>query len=230
MTLDPLEVMSEPNPRTAGLACLVGALVTVVGGVATQVARGSTAVWEGEWSYPWLPGTFIALSLLWAITHALIFIGLLGVRRSGAAGPTRAARVGLALVLVATATLFVAELAGIPFSEQYVDDSGPSVVGGLFGLGTLLTAVGLILAGYATIKTGRWSGWRRVTPLVTGVWSLVLIGLVMTDVGSAAIGVYGLCFLALGSALYTQPSPVDPDPGRAKQGPGGTPQDPATSA
>jgi hypothetical protein len=39
-----------------------------------------------------------------------------------------------------------------------------------------------------------------------------LIGLVMTDVGSAAIGVYGLCFLALGAALYTQPSPVDPGP------------------
>ncbi len=199
--------MSRASTRTAGLACMVGALTTVVGGLATQVARGSTAVSEEAWSYPWSPGTFVALSLLWAVTHALIFIGVLGVRRSGAAGPTRAARIGLVVALIGTAVLFVAELAEIPFREQHVDDNGPSVVGGLFGLGTLLTAIGLIIAGYATIRTGRWSGWRRFTPLVTGMWSLMLIGLVMADLASAGIGIYGLCFLALGAALCTEPSP-----------------------
>ena len=199
--------MSLSFVRAAAIACIVGALITAIGGAASQIARGSTAVSEEAWSYPWTPGTFVALTLVWAVAHALIFIGLLGVRGSGAAGPRQAARVGLALALAATALLFLAELASIPFARQEMDDSGPATVGGLFGVATVLTAVGLILAGYATIRAGRWGGWRRLTPLIAGIWSLVLVGLVFTDVASAAIGIYGLCFLALGAALYTEPSP-----------------------
>lgn len=89
-------------------------------------------------------------------------------------------------------------------------------MGAVFGLGTLLSAIGLILAGTATMRAGLWRDWRRFTPLVTGIWTLVLLGLVFTEVMAAGIAVYGLCFLSLGVALYTWPSPAATAPASAR--------------
>ncbi|MDQ3632097.1 MAG: hypothetical protein M3417_12665 [Actinomycetota bacterium] len=202
--------------RKAGIACIVGALITAIGGVVSQVAQASTTVSDEMWSYPWSSGTLVPLSLLWAFAHVLILVGLLGLRRSGLAGPTRAAAVGLALALTGTALLLVGEVASIPIRDQSLDDTGPAIVGGVFGIGTLLSAIGLILAGKATMQAGLWRDWRRFTPLVTGVWTLILVGLVSTKVMAAGIAVYGLCFLGLGVALYTRPSPVATAPASAQ--------------
>lgn len=50
------------------------------------------------------------------------------------------------------------------------------------GVGTVLTAVGLIMAGATTLRSGVWSGWRRYTPLVLGVWMVAMMGTTaMTD-------------------------------------------------
>ncbi len=202
--------------RKAGIACIAGALITAIGATASQIAQASTAVSDELWSYPWSSGTFVAVSLLWGIAHVLIFIGLLGLRRSGLAGPTRAAAVGLALALTGTALLLVGELTSLPFRDQNVDDTGPGVVGAVFGLGTILSAIGLILAGKATLQAGLWQDWRRFTPLVTGIWTLVLVGLVFTKVMAVGIAIYGLCLLALGVALYTRPSPATTPPASAQ--------------
>ncbi len=203
--------MATVNPesvRKAGIACIVGALITAGGGVASQIARASTNVSDEAWTYPWSGGTFVALTLLWGVSHLLIFFGLVGLRRSGLAGPSRAAAVGLSLALAGTALLLVAEVASIPFRDQTVDDTGPAIVGAMFGLATLLSAVGLITAGKATMQSGRWRDWRRLTPLVTGIWALILVGLVLTPVMALGIAVFGICFLALGFALYTRPAPA----------------------
>ena len=202
--------------RKAAIACSAGALITTGGGVASQIARASTSVSDEAWSYPWSADTFVALTLLWTISHALIFIGLLGLRRSGLAGPTRAAAVGLSIALTGTALLVVAELASVPFRDATLDDTGPAIVGAIFGIATLLSAVGLILAGRATMQSGLWSGWRRLTPLVTGIWTLLLVGLVFTSVMAAGIAIYGVCFLALGIALYTSPAPTTTTPAAAR--------------
>jgi len=194
--------------RRAGIACIAGALITAGGGAAAQIARASADVSDEAWSYPWSSDTFIALTLLWGVSHALIFVGLLGLRRSGLAGPSRGAAAGLSLALTGTALLLVAELASLPFYDQTIDDTGPTVVGAIFGIATLLSAVGLLMAGKATMETGLWRDWRRLTPLVTGIWALLLVGLVFTPVMGAGIMIFGICFLALGIALYTCPSPM----------------------
>ena len=198
--------------RRAGMACIVGALITAIGGAVSQVAQTTTTVSDEAWSYPWSSGTFVALSLLWGLSHILILVGLLGLRRSGLAGQSRAAEVGLPLALAGTALLLVGELASIPIADQRVDDTGPAAVGAVFGIATLVSAVGLILTGRATVQAGLWRDWRRFTPLVAGVWTLVLVGLVFTEVLATGIAIYGLCLLALGIALYTRPTPV-PDAG-----------------
>jgi hypothetical protein len=88
-------------------------------------------------------------------------------------------------------------------AEKATNGSIAAAVDTLFGIASLLTAGGLLAAGWATLKAGRWSGWRRLTPLACGLWSLALIGFVFTDVRMLAIAVYGLCFLAFGIALFT---------------------------
>ncbi|MDQ3719266.1 MAG: hypothetical protein M3350_00495 [Actinomycetota bacterium] len=56
------------------------------------------------------------------------------------------------------------------------------------------------------MRAGLWQEWRRFTPLVAGLCTLVLVGLVVTELLPTGIAVYGLCFLGLGAALYTRPS------------------------
>jgi hypothetical protein len=54
-------------------------------------------------------------------------------------------------------------------AEKATDDSIASAVDTLFGIGSLLTAGGLLAAGWATLRAGRWSSWQRLTPLACGL-------------------------------------------------------------
>lgn len=190
--------------RAEGITCIVGAAMLTVLAVATQVVQASTDVSTHQWSYPWSSGTSIAFDLLGAGSELLLIFGVLGLRRGRVAGTARAASLGLWAALVGTALVVVGHLASIPVRDELVDDGWPRVVGGVFGLGTVLTAVGFLLAGRATIRAGIWRGWRGFTPLAVGAWSAVLIGLQFTPALPTAVAVYGLSFLAVGVALCTQ--------------------------
>jgi hypothetical protein len=193
--------------RAAGISCIVGAAVLTALAVVTQVVQVSTDVSKDQWSYPWSSGTSITFYLFAAVSQLLLVIGVIGLRRSGVAGTTRAARLGLSVALAGTALIVVGHLASIPIRDELVDDGWPRVVGGVFALGTVLTAIGFLLAGRATVRAGIWRDRRRFTPLAVGAWAAVLLGLQFTPALPTAVGVYGLCFLALGIALYTQSAP-----------------------
>jgi hypothetical protein len=128
--------------------------------------------------------------------HVLVFVGVLGFARGGLAGKSRGARVGVALALAGTALLFIGELASIAVRDQKVDDTGAELVGAIFAIAIVLSAVGFLS-----------SGWRRYAPLGVGIWATVLLGLNMTKALPAGVALYGLCLLALSVALYTQPDP-----------------------
>ncbi|MBA2577740.1 MAG: hypothetical protein H0V05_14035 [Euzebyaceae bacterium] len=192
--------------RRAGLALIAGALITAVGGAASQIVQASTSVSDDLWRYPWSSDLFVPISVLWAFAHVLVIVGLLGLRRSGVAGPTRSAAVGLALAIAGTGVLLVAEFASLPFAGDRVADTGPARVGATFGLGTALSAVGLLLTGRATLQARRWDGWPRFTPLVAGGWTLILLGVAATKALPTGVAIYGLCLLAIGIAMYTRPS------------------------
>lgn len=194
------------STRKAAVALIIGALITALGGFASQIVQASTNVSDDLWRYPWTSDAFVAVSLLWAVAHGLVIVGLLGLRRSGVAGPARSAAAGFGLAVAGTALLFVAEFASLPFASQQVDDTGPSLVGAAFGLGTLLSAIGLLVAGRAALQSRRWDDWRRFTPLVAGAWTVVLVGLAATKALPTGVAIYGLCLLAIGIALYTRPS------------------------
>ncbi|MET8763774.1 hypothetical protein [Lentzea sp. NPDC004782] len=182
------------------------ALSAIAGGTATVASAAlvlavQPSVPDTMWSYPWSAGTFVLVCLAYAVFHVLVLVGVLGFARSGAAGTGRAARAGGGLAVAGTAVLLAAELASIPFRAEPLSATGPSVVGAVFGLGTLLTAAGFLMTGVTTLRAGVWRGWRRYVPLVTGVWTALLVGLAATAGIAFGVGVYGLCVLMLGVAM-----------------------------
>ena len=150
------------------------------------------------------------VSLAYAAFFVLIFVGVLGFARSGVAGPGRGARIGTVVALAGTALFFAGELLSIPVADQRLDETGAGLVTACFGVGNLLSAIGFIVAGVATVRAGQWDGWRRFVPLATGIWLVVLLGLVATPALAIGVGLYGLCLTALGVALWTQPTPSTP--------------------
>ena len=200
---------SSRSIRHLAMAGIVGGGATAISGVVIQaVVQPASTIPAEMWSYPWPSDTFVPVTLVFAGFHLLVFLGLLGFARSGLAGPGRTARVGMRLAMAGTAVFFAAELASIPINDQRMDDPGPMIVGGIFGLAVLLTAVGLLLAGWATLRAGQWRDWRRFVPLAAGIWTAVLVGMSATSALPTGVGIYGLCILLLGLALYTQPTPA----------------------
>lgn len=194
--------------RRAAIIGSIGATATAIGGLVVQVfIQPSTTVSDQRWSYPWSSSALVPISILWASLHVLVFIGVLGFARSRLAGESRGARLGLRLALAGTALLFVGELASIAVRDQQIHDTGAEIVGAIFAIAIVLSAVGFLASGVATMRARLWHGWRRVTPLGVGIWTTALIGLNMTKGLPTAVAVYGLCVLALSVALYTQPIP-----------------------
>jgi hypothetical protein len=177
-------------------------MITILA-VGTQVAQASTDVSKDQWSYPWSSGTSITVYLVAAVSQLLLVVGVLGLRRSGVAATTNTATLALWAAFAGTALIVIGQVASILIRDEMVHDSWPHVVEAVFGVGTVLSAVGFLLAGKATIRAGVWHDWRRFTPLAVGAWSTALIGLQLTPALASAVAVYGLCFLALGAALAT---------------------------
>jgi hypothetical protein len=189
--------------RIAGRACASGAMLGVLVAAATQAVQASTDVPKDQWSYPWWSGASLAFWLVAALAQALIAVGVVGLRHSGVAGTTRAARFGLTAALAGAVLIVVGHLVSIPIRNQTTHDRWPQIVGGIFGIGTVLVAIGFLLAGRATLRAGVWCDWRRFTPLAVGACSAVLVGLQFTPALPSAVAVYGLCFVAVGIALAT---------------------------
>jgi hypothetical protein len=201
--------------RRAGIVGTAGGVLTALSGaaVATYVVP-VTDVPDTMWSYPWSSGALVPVSVAYAVLHGLVLVGLLGFGRSGVAGDGRAARLGVMAAVVGTAVLFVAELLSIPVASQRVDDTGAGLVAACFGVGTIVSAVGFVVAGVATLRARRWDGWRRFTPLATGIWLAAMMALVMTPALAVAVMLYGLLLTALGVALVTRPAPRVAQPER----------------
>lgn len=130
-----------------------------------------------------------------AVQHLLLIGAVAGLARAGAAGRGRLGRAGFALALLGLAVLTLAELAAMV-------DTGTAEP--LYASATLTIALGLILAGVAVLRAGRWIGWQRLIPLACGLYvPLVMLPLFALPgyASNFAIGGWGVCWLFLGLAL-----------------------------
>lgn len=197
---------TAPTNRVSLAFIGAAAATAVAGAVVALILQPTTTISTDMWRYPWSSsGAFVAFSILSAIIHGLVAAGLVGFGRSGAAGRSRAAVAGVALTVGGTAGLTVGELLSISIRDAAVDDTSATIVGAFFGLASLASTIGFLLAGWATLRAGVWHGWRRYPPLATGVWLVALtpISLIAPTLLHGGVGIYGLCILALAIALHT---------------------------
>lgn len=184
-----------------GLGLTAGGAILAVQGTLAQAVKGSTSVSEDGWSFPWSPGTFTIMSAVLAVAHASVAYGLVALARSGAPGPRPGAVRGLAVAVLGAALVAGAEVGSLLFAEDAADAAGPAALAAVFGLGTLLIGAGLVSAGIAARRAGRWTGRRRTAPLAAGLWTLCLTGVAATGLLAAGVALHGACLLAIGLAL-----------------------------
>ena len=174
--------------RTAGLCCLVGALIGIGVGIK-----------EGLAPTTWGTTFFVVMQGIVLVANALVFVGVIGLARSGAAGESWLAKIGLGLAVFASA-LFVPLDIYVIFNLE--------VGGMLLGLSAVLQGLGLLLAGIAVMQAGHWYGWQRWIPLLCSLYTfLVLIpALALSPEGYNAWALVGwqIPFALLGLALYQQ--------------------------
>lgn len=194
--------------QKAAIALIAGAIIHTAAGIAGQFALAWTVVSDDMFSYPWTSAELVAVSLAEAVAFALGLIGLAALRASGVVGPTRAARTGLAVALAGSGLFVFAQLASIVVRDQPLDEWAAGAVGGVFGLATLLLGAGLTAAGVAARRAGLWEGWRPTALLACGLWTLALLGIVITPLMPLGIAVMGLLQAAIGTALLTRPTPA----------------------
>jgi hypothetical protein len=207
-SVQPTAATQPPGPdlRAAlapGLLTIIAAAVQGDGAVITAAYRNASPISDEQLSYPWAGATAITTSLIWGFTQVLIVVGIMAFARSGAA-PTTAGRVGGRLAAAGALLYVIGHALSLVAYDAPLDDPISVAVLSCFGVGTVLSAVGLIMAGAATLRSGAWSGWRRYTPLVLGVWMVAMMPLQFTPALPVAVGIYALAVMALGLALIVE--------------------------
>jgi len=127
------------------------------------------------------------LQILLAVLHVGQMAGLAAIGLTGAVG--RAGMVGLWLAAAGAATFAVAELMVL------VSGAGTETA---YGIGSLLTVVGLSTAGGSVLHQKTWNGPGRFLPLTLGAYNVVM--LLALAAGPVQLG---LVALALNAVLWT---------------------------
>ena len=171
--------------RTGAVICIVGAAGAVLFSLA--LIAGFAPADESPYLFPIHLATLAGVAAL-ALTGA-------------AAGASGRAGVGIA----------VAGLLGFVVAEITAPGPTSDV---LYAVAPLVTALGMMLAGVAVLRSGRWSGWHRYVPLAAGGWIVVVVVPVIALAGDpgtggaaaavAAIGAWHLLWAALGVAVLAE--------------------------
>ncbi|MEN3267738.1 hypothetical protein [Pseudonocardia sp.] len=196
--------------RTAGLAGIAGSLIGMVGAGTLHLMDPRVA---GEYvSAPLTAGPFRLTELLWTLSHVLVLVAALGFVRGGFSGTSRGVRLAGWAALTGFALQVGAEFAFVFFAESKESDTGPVVLSTVFGVSSILIALGLIGLGIGTMKARRWDGWRRYAPLAWGIWSIAFIPLTFGDLFFIGIVSWLAVGLALWVAMLSQPATVPASP------------------
>lgn len=201
----------DPRQRSEGTPSLIrpGVLVVIAGAVfadgafLTAAYRSSSTVADDRLTYPWTGASAVTTSAVWGAAQLLLTIGLIAFARSNAVR-SRWGRRG-AWVAVTGSALFVAgHVASIVFRNAETDDPGGVLALTCFGAGTVLLALGMLVAAHDVRRTGVWQGWARNVPLALGAWMVAMMPLQFTSALVLAVGVYSALTIALGLAMIEQ--------------------------
>lgn len=182
-----------------GVLVVIAGAVQGDGAVLTAAFRNQSPVSDEQLSFPWTGSTAILTSVVWGAAQVLILIGLVAFARAHA--PAGSGRTGARMAVVGAALHVAAHALSTVAHDADLEDPVAILVLSLFGLGTLLSAVGLVISGVAMRRSGSWTAWRRSAPLALGLWMLAMIPLQFTAALPVAVLVYAAATIALGIAL-----------------------------
>lgn len=199
--------LSQPAPLRRfllpGLLIVIAGAVQGDGALITAAYRSASPVSDEQLSFPWDGATAVTTSLIWGVTQVMLVVGLVAFTQSGAA-PGRAGQVGARLAVAGASLYVVAHALSLAGYDAAIDDPIAIAVLSCFGVGTLLTATGLIMAGTATLRSGVWSNWRRYTPLALGAWMVAMMPLQFTAALPVAVAIYAVAAMAFGLAMIIE--------------------------
>jgi hypothetical protein len=162
---------------SSGRLAFLGWLSVVAGVLGVASAFFLIAIEPGvgrdRFSYPLTPGGFTVIQLWFFIHHIGLLAGLYGLWRSGVVGTRLLGRIGAWVAIAGMALLALTELVAISAAELARSNPQAAMIEALYGIPSSLVGLGLILAGIAAIRAGTWRGWRRVLPLLLGVYVFV---------------------------------------------------------
>ena len=200
---------TQPLPLPLRRVLVSGMLIVIAGAVQgdgaliTAAYRTASPVSDQQLSFPWAGATAVTTSLIWGVTQVMLVVGFVAFTRSGAASG-KAGQLGARLAVAGALLYVVAHALSLAGYDAAIDDPIAVVVLSCFGVGTLLTATGLIMVGTATLRSGVWSSWRRYTPLALGAWMVAMMPLQFTAALPVAVGIYAVAAMAFGLAMIIE--------------------------
>ncbi|WP_299928835.1 hypothetical protein [uncultured Nocardioides sp.] len=189
--------------RHAGAVCLAAGILGAVSGIFLAVYPAQVP--EDMFSYPLTAGGFTVIQIWFFVQHVGLLAGIAALARAAVMAQGRSARWGIGLAGWGMALLAVTELIAITARNSTYPGDGTGLLDALYGVSSVAVGGGLILAGIAVRRGGRWSGWRGLVVLVAGIFVFVpmmpaLLGPFV--LARLAITVWMLLFAALGYALW----------------------------
>ena len=183
-----------------GILVVVAGAVQGDGALITAVYRGASTVSDDQLSFPWHGATATTTSLIWGAAQVLLVAGFIAFARDDVPR-VRSGRIGARLAVVGAGLYVVGHVVSAIASDAALDDPAGFIVLSSFGVGTVLTMIGMLMTGVAVLRHGRWTGWRRFTPVAVGAWMVAMIPLQFTAALPLAVAVYAVAVAALGVAM-----------------------------
>jgi hypothetical protein len=176
--------------RIGGGSALCGALLAIAGNALLLGATPNAP--QDTVSYPLSPHDFRLSQIFFALTQALMAVGIAALVRSGVAGSTKRAIVGGSLAGIGFAMTVPGELALALVAGAGVDSGPANAVSGVYGVSLVCADVGLILFGAAALRARVWPRARAALPLVLGAFQLLVATPVALSAGFASDAAFGV--------------------------------------
>ncbi len=187
----------------AGAVCMAAGILGAASGILLAVYPGQVS--EEMFSYPLTAGGFTVVQVWFFVQHLGLLAGIAALARAQTMAPGRSARWGTGLAAAGMGLLAVTELIAITARDSTYPGDGTGLLDALYGVSTIAVGVGLVLAGIAVRRRGRWTGWRGLVVLVAGIFVFVpMLPALMGPfvLARLAITTWMLLFAVLGYALW----------------------------
>jgi hypothetical protein len=171
-----------------GGGAILGALLAVAGNAV--VLGAAPHVPATVVSYPLSAHDFQRGQVFFALTQALMALGIVALARTRIAGGGRRARVGAVLAVAGFLLTIPGELVLAVVADAATDSGRATVASSVFGLGVLLADTGLVVLGIEALRARVWPRRWAGLLVVLGLFQLLVVTPVALGAGFASAAAF----------------------------------------